>query len=37
MVGNAGFIGSVDFFFVGRDTENAVLYKATSVKSVQNL
>lgn len=36
MVGIAGFIGSVDYFSIGLDTENNVLYKATSVKSIQN-
>ncbi|MDM5283794.1 MULTISPECIES: hypothetical protein [Peribacillus] len=37
MVGIAGFIGSVDYFSIGLDTDNAVLYKATAVKSVQNM
>ncbi|WP_413299708.1 hypothetical protein AA0X95_16590 [Bacillus sp. 1P10SD] len=37
MVGIAGFIGTVDYFSIGRDTENNVLYKATSVKSIQNM
>ncbi|MGV2487598.1 UNVERIFIED_CONTAM: hypothetical protein FOS07_27225 [Bacillus mycoides] len=37
MVGIAEFIGTVNYFSIGHDTENAVLYKATSVKSVQNM
>jgi hypothetical protein len=36
MVGIAGFIGTVDYFSVGHDTENNILYKSSSVKSVQN-
>jgi hypothetical protein len=37
IVGIAGFIGKVDYFSVGRDTENCKIYKSTSVKSIDNL
>lgn len=35
-IGILGFILSVDFFSVGSDTENNIVYLSTAVKSVEN-
>jgi hypothetical protein len=36
MIGIAGFIGTVDYFSVGNDPDNAILFKSSSIKSIRN-
>jgi hypothetical protein len=36
MVGVSGFLGTVDYFSIGNNTEDNILYRTSAIKSIKN-